>query len=368
MKSTIHVMRNLILVCLFSISYGCTHSQVKKAHNAFEVKNGWTDQQIKLIYDHTKEFANGTEVSFVLLVDGKRHFYGVSRKNDTLKTQENRKKIFEIGSITKVFTSTLLADLVVKNELSLEEPINNHLTVEFKDSTKISFIKLANHTSGLPRLPSNLNLFFVDQSNPYKNYKEPELKEYLSQNMELNDNEYSYSNLGAGLLGYVLTQRTSESYESLLQKRILKKYNMVNTTTDRSLVLDQLVKGRNEVGHEVSNWDLGVLVGAGGILSNVQDLSNFATAQFDSTHHALQLTQKITYSKNKMRLGLGWHIIRTKSTNDLHWHNGGTGGYTSSMALNINQKTGVIILSNVSAFSSKMGNIDKLCFKLIDTL
>ena len=69
-----------------------------------------------------------------------------------------------------------------------------------------------------------------------------------------------------------------------------------------------------------------------------------------------------------MSTGLGWHIIKSKSGTILNWHNGGTGGYSSSMAIDTKSKNGIIILSNVSAFNQNMGNIDKLCFELIETL
>ncbi|MEM7109329.1 MAG: serine hydrolase domain-containing protein, partial [Bacteroidota bacterium] len=285
-----------------------------------------------------------------------------------LATVENHSVVFEIGSISKVFTSTLLASTVVQEELKLDDNINDHLEFPIKNEVQLQFLTLANHTSGLPRLPSNLNLFLVDQSNPYKDYKEPQLIKYLTEQLQLAEPKYDYSNLGAGLLGYMLTKIHAQSYESLLQEFIAVKYNMNSTTTNRDLIASKLVAGRNEVGKEVSNWDFAVLKGAGGIFSNVEDLSKFAKAQFDPAHNELALTQQKTITVNeKMSLGLGWHIVKSKSGN-LHWHNGGTGGYTSSMAIDLINKTGVIILSNVSAFSSKMGNIDKLCFELIETL
>lgn len=104
-------------------------------------------------------------------------------------------------------------------------------------------------------------------------------------------------------------------------------------------------------------------------MSNTEDLSKFALAQFDKNNTKLILTQKPTFKVNEnMSVGLGWHILKTENEGELIWHNGGTGGYTSSMALDIDKQNGVIILSNVSAYHKKMTNIDKLCFELIETL
>ena len=114
---------------------------------------------------------------------------------------------------------------------------------------------------------------------------------------------------------------------------------------------------------------MGVLAGAGAILSTVEDLSKFALAQFDKENNELILTQEPTFKVNdNMQIGLGWHILKGETGRELIWHNGGTGGYTSSMGLDIENKNGIIILSNVSAFNEKMGNIDQLLFELIETL
>jgi hypothetical protein len=67
------------------------------------------------------------------------------------------------------------------------------------------------------------------------------------------------------------------------------------------------------------------------------------------------------------RFSIGWHIIQNK-TGDFYFHNGGTGGYTSSMLMDMQRKKGVVILSNISAFHSKMTYLDTLCFELLRQL
>ena len=144
---------------------------------------------------------------------------------------------------------------------------------------------------------------------------------------------------------------------------------MTTTTTQRADVEKQLVRGLDVVGEVTSNWDLGALVSAGGILSTVEDLSKFGLAQFDPANKELELTRIPTFKIGEtMDIGLGWHIIKAESGDTWHWHNGGTGGYTSSMALDVKRKNGVIILSNVSAFNKNMKKIDELCFELMKTL
>ena len=339
--------------------------------NNLTIKSGLiTQKQSEIIFENAKIFPNHTQISIAIIKDGKVNYYGINNKNDTISTVNNKKSIFEIGSISKVFTSTILANFVIDEKINLNDNINGYLKTSFNNDTEISFINIANHTSGLPRLPSNLDLTKVNPENPYKEYKEKELEEYLTKHLELlNKEKYQYSNLGAGLLGYTLSKIENTTYENLLQNKIFSKFNMYNSTSDINKIKGNLVKGLDNEGNDVPNWELSVLAGAGAIFSTVEDLSQFAISQFDNSNKELKLTRKKTFEVNEnMDIGLGWHILKSQSKNFWYWHNGGTGGYSSSMVIDENTKNGIIILSNVSAFNPNMGNIDKLCFKLMKTI
>lgn len=351
----------------------CLFGQTTAAENGIEVSNnGITKEQSVLIIDKTKSFPNNTQLSIAIIKNGKVNFIGIKRINDTIKLINNYKNAFEIGSITKIFTATLLSNFVIDQELKLDDNIQDYLDFKVNTDNAITFKELANHTSGLPRLPSNLNLLFVDQDNPYKDYDKEKLIEYLTKEVKLNQEpgiRYEYSNLGAGVLGFTLATIAKSTYELLLQEKIFTKYKMVNSTSKRENVKTELVKGLKPNGKPASNWDFDVLAGGGAIFSTIEDLSRFALAQFDTSNKELALTQKPTFKVNdNMSIGLGWHILKRKNGSELIWHNGGTGGYTSSMALDLINKNGIIILSNVSAFNDQMGNIDQLCFGLIKTL
>lgn len=339
--------------------------------NNLSIKNGLlTKAQSEIIFENTKVFPNNTQLSIAIISNGKVSFYGIKKGRDTISTLNNQKSVFEIGSITKVFTTTLLANFVIDGKIKLNENINDYLKTPFKNDTKISFISLANHTSGLPRLPSNLNLTTVDPENPYKDYTEKELESYVTNGLDLpNKGKNQYSNLGAGLLGYTLSKIENVSFEYLLQNKIFSKYDMQNSTTDITEIKGDLVRGLNTAGEAVPNWENPGLAGAGGILSTVEDLSKFATSQFENSNKELKLSREKTFEINEnMDIGLGWHILKSQSENIWYWHNGGTGGYSSSMVIEEKSKDGIVILSNVSAFNPNMENIDKLCFELMKTL
>ncbi len=349
----------------------CSRGQVKIAKNEIQhSKAKITQEQSELIFSNIKSFPNNTELSIAFIENGNVNFIGVKRSNDAFEIHKNHYSIFEIGSLSKVFTATLLSNFVVNDKIGLEDNIQDYLDFKIKVDNPITFKELANHTSGLPRLPTNLNLLLVDPNNPYKDYDEEKLTEYLTKKATLNKKaktKYEYSNLGAGLLGFGLSKIAHQTYEELLQENIFEKYGMLNSTCNPMNI--ECVKGRKPNGEIASNWDFNVLAGAGAILSTVDDLSKFALAQFNKKNEELTLTQKPTFKVNEnISIGLGWHILKRKNDKELIWHNGGTGGYTSSMALDLNKNIGIIISSNVSAFNPKMGNIDKLCFGLIDML
>jgi len=146
--------------------------------------------------------------------------------------------VFEIGSMTKVFTSLLLADMVSRGEVALTDPVAKYLPAEVKvperGGVKITLQHLAMHTSALSRLPSNLNP--KDANNPYADYTVQQLYEFLSSAELARDigSRYEYSNLGAGLLGHVLARRAGMDYETLVRKRILDPLGMKNTSIAKS--------------------------------------------------------------------------------------------------------------------------------------
>ncbi|HZW62832.1 MAG TPA: serine hydrolase domain-containing protein [Flavobacteriaceae bacterium] len=366
-------MAKYLGLLLVFVLTGCLNGQVKTAANGIAFSADFlTSAQAELLYEKAKAFPNHTELSLALLENEKIRFVGIKRLNDTLRVTENHQHVFEIGSISKVFTSTLLAEFALDETLRLSDAIQDYVSFPIGTPEKITFQSLANHTSGLPRLPSNLHLLFVDRDNPYKGYDSAKLITYLTEKIALEqapETKYAYSNLGAGLLGYVLAELRDTTYENLLQEKIFKPYGMYTSSTQMETLNAPIVRGLNPNGEVTSNWDFNVLAGGGAILSTTEDLAKFASAQFDKDNAALLLTQRPTFKVSEyMEVGLGWHILHRKNGRTLLWHNGGTGGYTSSMALDPDAKRGVIILSNVSAFNPDMKQIDPLCFALIDTL
>jgi len=360
------------LVIAFNL-LGCGRPPLDKpAINNLKSESLQVGQQ-DTIFKFTDRFPNNAQIAFAIIKDGQTTYYGIMRKNDTLITIQNSNKAFEIGSITKVFTATILANLVMNGRLKLDDRINAKFDYPFNKNIEFTYKELANHTSGLPRLPSNMRFAAIfNPSDPYKNYDDKKLDDYLKNDVSLDypkGSKSEYSNLGMGLVAYTMRKASGRSFEELAKEMIFDKYKMTHSSSDKTKVADILVEGLNDRGKPTANWTPGALIGAGGIYSTVEDLSKFALAQFDSTNKELALTRIKTYKETDTRdVGLGWFIINKKSGAKWYWHNGGTGGYSTSMAIDVEHKNGVIILANVSSYHSQFENIDKLCFALMKTL
>lgn len=199
------------------------------------------------------------------------HFYSFGKKKIGGK-KVNEHSIFEIGSVSKVFTATILADMVVKDELSTDDPIQKFLPAKVRvptyEGNHITLGHLSDHTSSLPRLPDNMNPSIPQ--NPYADYTTEQLYAFIS-NHELRrpvGSEYEYSNLAVGLLGHVLALKANKSYEDLLHTTITKPLGMNETGITLTKRMKKNLAFGHQQGIQVMNWDLPAIAGAGGIRQN----------------------------------------------------------------------------------------------------
>lgn len=279
--------------------------------------------------------------------------HGTFAEND--KRVPNGDTLFEIGSVTKVFTALLLADAVQRGEVALDDPLSKHLPPEVKVPAAITLRHLATHTSALPRLPSNLAP--KDGNNPYADYTVAQLHEFLAGYALPRDpgTTYEYSNLGAGLLGQILARRAGTDYETLVRTRITAPLGMKSTGIKLSDALQKrLAPGHDGQGRRVANWDLPTLAGAGALRSSANDMLQFlaATLRYNSSPLSPAMSSLLASrrptSAAGMDIALGWHITTSPAGKDLVWHNGGTGGYRSYAGYDPKSKTGVVVLANMS--------------------
>jgi serine-type D-Ala-D-Ala carboxypeptidase/endopeptidase len=283
--------------------------------------------------------------------------YGAFEKGDPRVL--NGDTIFEIGSVSKVFTSLLLSDMVQRGQVALTDPVSKYLPADVKvpqrNGKQITLQDLATHTSGLPRLPGNFKP--KDSGNPYADYTVAQLYEFLSSYELQRDigSQYEYSNLGGGLLGHALALRAGMDYEALVRTRITAPLNMKSTV----IALSPEMKARLAVGHDakmtpVSNWDLPTLAGAGALRSTANDMLTFLAANlgYDKTPLAPAMAAMLDVRRPTgtpgLEVALAWHIISTPGADTVIWHNGGTGGYRSFIGYDPKTRIGVVALANAS--------------------
>jgi CubicO group peptidase (beta-lactamase class C family) len=323
-----------------------------------------------------QHFPNESQISVALLLRDSTCFIGAERQNDTLKCVENRNGIFEIGSVTKTFTATMLAKLVYEGAVNLNTPIKNFLPISLNQSAlngkEVTLLHLANHTSGLPKEPDNISTHWTIPGSPYKDYDESKLYDYLSKRMTLHftpGKKREYSNLGGGLLGHLLTRITGKSYETLLRESICKPLGLRNTfVTITSEHSQLLVLGRDPQGNVVPNWELNALVGGGGIKSTAEDLVKYIRAHLtDTTFYRTTQQPTFQYTEhNTAGLGWAWYAYGDKKFVDA---TGGTGGYSCCVIFERTTQTGIVLLTNVSAFLASKGDyIVKLARELSDPM
>ena len=287
--------------------------------------------------------------------------------------------IFEIGSVTKVFTGLVLAKMVSDGMVKLADPIGCHLPDGVKSPSKegreITLENLATHTSGLPRMPDNFWPTVKDHLNPFGNYTAKDLYEGLAT-VKLRSrpgHKFSYSNYGYGLLGRILEIKSGKSYETLIQEAVCDPLGLPNTTTQLSAEQkQQLTPGHDSNGQVVPNWEGGVLTGSGRIRSNCEDLLKFIEANLrdsdSETSKILQTAQQIHLRGLIRNLGLVWWIDKSPPGGPvIHWHSGGTGGYTSFVGFNKKSQIGVVVLSNYSAVLNGDSATDRIGLELLLT-
>jgi len=273
--------------------------------------------------------------------------------------------VYEIGSITKVFTSLVLADMIEKGEVKPDDPVSKFLPATVKvparNGRQITLLDLSMQVSGLPRLPDNLKP--ADPANPYAGYDAAKLYDFLSRYTLTRDpgEKYEYSNLAVGLLGHALALKAGVSYEELLQRRIFEPLGMTST----SITLSEAQKKRLAPGYDpalkpVKNWDFAALAGCGAVRSTVNDMLKFIAANLELTGTPLQSAMRRMRSVTRdtgmpdVEIGMAWHVYNKFDTR-IWWHNGGTYGYRSFAGFNLAKKEGVVVLCNTFLDNDDLG-------------
>lgn len=291
-------------------------------------------------------------VGMVIGTTETKNHHVISRGYRDARTEApvNEDTLFEIGSITKLFTALLLADMANQDEVGLDEPVAELLPagtrVPSRNGKAITLRDLASHHSGLPRIPTNLGR--EDYPNdPYARYTAESLYQFLATHelVRTPGDSFEYSNLGVGLLGHALVLRANaRDYESLIRSRILDPLRMDDTVIAiPSRLTDSIASGHDDSFDPVSNWNFDVLAAAGAFRSNVSDLLRFMDALCDGDSPISSMIGPLITPRSQGGLELGPpHPDGGIAIS----HSGGTGGFRTFVRCVPEWKRGVAVLSN----------------------
>jgi serine-type D-Ala-D-Ala carboxypeptidase/endopeptidase len=325
---------------------------------------GWAqasaDESLATLLKERVEVGRETIGMVAATIDGDRRsvaVYGQSGSDRPLDADT----VFEIGSITKVFTALLFADMVLRGEVAPDDPASRYLPASVRmpefEAAPITLLDLATYTSGLPRMPSNFAP--KDPNNPYLDYTAERLYDFLS-NHKLGfkpGTHYEYANLGFGLLGHVLELRAGRSYEELVVSRICAPLGMDDTRITLSSSMQQrLARGHNGALAPVANWDFLAMAGAGALRSTANDLLKFLSMCLDPGDTPVAAAQKMTLSErrpraNKRDVAEGW-FVASRFGDEVVWKDGGTGGYASFIGYSTRTRKNCILLSNAADYAA----------------
>lgn len=279
--------------------------------------------------------------------------YGTIGEDGTPVSGDTR---FEVGSVTKIYTSLILARMVEGGEVKLDDPISRYLpdsisAPEYRGKP-VTLRELATHSSSLPRLPTNIAP--ANMLDPYADYTADKLYAFLDSYdlPQAPDSHYEYSNLGAGLLGFLLSRDAGIPYAELVEEKVFQPLAMSDSyIAELGDSADaRLARGHAE-GKEVPFWHFGSLDGAGAAISSTNDLLRLLGAELHPERttmaKAIELSQELRFRASpQLSLALGWHVVELPDSGRLYWHNGGTGGARSFVGFAPESGVGFTVLVN----------------------
>lgn len=262
---------------------------------------------------------------------------------------------YEIGSITKTMTALLFAHATDSGELRADTTVGSLLDLGGGPSAAVTLEELASHRSGLPRIAggfanrSRALVAVLRDRNPYT-ADLPELLAHAKAAKIVARGTFSYSNLGAALLGQALATHAATTYPDLLARQLFTGLGMAHSTTPvtRHDLPADAPTGWNAHGKPAQAWTMGAYAPAGGVRSTPADMARYAQALLDHTASGPTAMDPRWDADHPRRVGYAWFTDRINGR-DITWHNGATGGFASILALDRGHGAAVIVLANTAA-------------------
>ncbi|HPK10375.1 MAG TPA: serine hydrolase domain-containing protein [Saprospiraceae bacterium] len=277
-------------------------------------------------------------------------------KEEILKSND----VFEIGSVTKVLTSTLVDILAEKNIISRDSTINSYLPEEYRNPRMSQYLikDLLNHSTQLPKRPLYFGRYEKDPQNPYEYYGDKELLEFYRDYIPDNEEFFVYSHTNYALLSYILERLLNADFGDIMEKYLFDPLDMHQSFVEfKERKKEVITIGYDRALKEVKPWIFNSFKGSESVKSTCEDLVKFIKANFDDYNTDLGVYMKDNFEQrnisfnDKLFISDGWNLLEV---NDLivATHTGKTSGHSAFIGFVRSTKTGVIVLSN-SAFGSQ---------------
>jgi CubicO group peptidase (beta-lactamase class C family) len=285
---------------------------------------------------------------------GKDYYYNYGEADKQSGKKANLETVYEIGSITKTMVGFLLAKAAVEKKLDLNVPFTQYLPDSVAKNEalgKITLTHLANHTSGLPRLPVDLfSTPGLKQEDPYAHYTDDMMMKGLSQIKPTRapGEQYEYSNYAFGILGTILGRVYQNNFEKLAMQSVFQPMKMANTTAGNDFS-PQIATGYNEKGVKTSYWKFQSMAAIGSIKSNAKDMLQYGKETLElmnSGNPMAPLLMAPTFDKPPTVVSLGWHLENSPGQAKVYMHGGGTYGFRSQIMICPEENWVVVTLAN----------------------
>ncbi len=340
-----------VLACLLVVLIGFTGCTREPATTDSRGSD-WTvpsNEEIRALLAERMEHNGVGVVVGVIDPDGRRVVsYGRSGADDNRPLDGDT--VFQLGSVTKGITTLLLADMVTRGEVSLDDSAATYLPPGVgmpERGRPITLRDLATHMSGLPTMPSNFDL--QGKPDPYEAYSVEQLHEFLSSYTPEREpgTQAAYSNLGVALLGRLLAKRMNTNYEALVRERVLEPLGMNSTSIKLSDdQLRRLAPGHDTYLKLVHTWEMATLQASGSLRTTANDMLNLIAAYLGYQESPLKAAMTLQLSDNLPQsdrvAALGWGIGSDGTVR----HSGGKQGYRSGVAFNRRTGIGAVVLAN----------------------
>ena len=311
----------------------------------------------------------------ILTPDGARHFFAYGTADQATGRKPDEHTLFAVGSLSKVILADMAALLVQEHRLAWDDTLETMLPPGIPlspDAKKITVLQLATHTSGLPRQPMTPRTlaYFVeylfDGRSFYRHFDQQYLTDYLGSFVAPSKREPEYSNIGYGLLSYIVSLRTGTSLDTLLQEKMVGSLGLQATGYAPEQLDAGLLRARGYAGDQpkfimrgkpVPDWRFNdVMRGSAALYSNASDLLSLAAAHLNGVadpkiNAALQDTLQVRFDREKEAAALAW-IVDDVNGRKFTYMVGLVAGYSSYIGLDRKNRTAVVVLQNSFNWSS----------------